>query len=258
MSSPHHRKPGRDPHPSTPEDSAPLVASAPPDEANRIFAAGGTPGTTRSLADPTPRFGAGCPGQALPPPPWYRRSGIRIAAAFAALIAGVGIVVAGPGRPGTAPGGTAGTSTPWSASVSLIATDIWEPPPAPPAAAPPPAAPPPEEPPAPAPHRAPPQEAAPPPPPPPPPSELVVRDDGAGTTLVSITNNANKPAVNCVFRTVAVAGPATGIGYSQVNNFTVTGSGETRIPPQGPATGSTFHDTVTCDNGLSTSHDGMY
>ena len=150
MSSPHHGKPGRDPHPSTPEDSAPLVASAPPDEANRIFAAGGTPGTTRPLADPAPRFGAGCPGQALPPPPWYRRSGIRIAAAFAALIAGVGIIVAGPGEPGTAPGGTTGTSSPWSASFSLIATDIWEPPPAPPPAAPPP---PPEEPPAPAPRR---------------------------------------------------------------------------------------------------------
>ena len=129
MSSPHHGKPGRDPHPSTPEDSAPLVASSPPDEANRIFAAGGTPGTTRPLADPAPRFGAGCPGQALPPPPWYRRSGIGIAAAFAALIAGVGIIAAGPGEPGTAPGGTTGTSSPWSASFSLIATDIWEPPP---------------------------------------------------------------------------------------------------------------------------------
>ena len=63
--------------------------------------------------------------------PWYRRPGILIAAA--ALIAGVGIVVSGPGEPGTAPGGTTGTSTPWSASFSLIATDFWEPPPAPPA-----------------------------------------------------------------------------------------------------------------------------
>ena len=53
--------------------------------------------------------------------PWYRRPGILIAAA--ALIADVGIVVSGPGEPGTAPGGTTGTSTPWSASFSLIATD---------------------------------------------------------------------------------------------------------------------------------------
>jgi hypothetical protein len=253
VSSPHHRKPGRDPHPSTPEDSTPLVASAPPDEANRIFAAGGTPGTTRPLADPTPRFGAACPGQALPPPPGYRRSGIRIAAAFAALIAGVGIIVAGPGEPGTAPGGTTGTSTPWSASFSLIATDIWEPPPAPPPAAPPP---PPEEPPAPAPRRAAPQEAVPPPPPPPPPSELVVRVDNTGN-YVSITNNANKPAVNCVFNTVSVAGPATLVNLPDIN-FTITGSQETRIHRDGPATGSTFHDTVTCDNGLSTSHDNTY
>ena len=70
--------------------------------------------------------------------PWYRRPGILIAAA--ALIAGVGIVVSGPGEPGTAPGRTTGTSTPWSASFSLIATDFWEPEP-PPVAPPPPAAP---------------------------------------------------------------------------------------------------------------------
>jgi hypothetical protein len=284
MSSPQHGKPGRDPNPSTPQDSRPLGASALPDEANRILAAGGTPGTTRPLADPTPRFGAGPrrigvpplaaaapepppadhepgPDQALPPPPWYRRRGILIAAAFAALIAEVGITVSGPGEPGTAPGGTTGTSTPRSASFSLIATGWWTPDPAPPPAAPPPAPEPPAaEPPVAAPHTAAPPVAAPPvaAPPPPPPSELVVRDDGAGTTIVSITNNAGKPPVGCVFRTVAVAGAATAIGYTQVNNFTVTGSDETRLPPQGPATGSTFHDTVTCDNGLSASHDGTF
>src|SRR6478736_4390776 len=38
--------------------------------------------------------------------PWYRRPGILIAAA--ASIAEVGIVVSGPGEPGTAPGGTTG------------------------------------------------------------------------------------------------------------------------------------------------------
>lgn len=75
---------------------------------------------------------------------------------------------------------------------------------------------------------------------------------------MSITHNENKPVVNCVFTTVAVAGPANAIGYSQVNNFTVTGSEATPIPAQGPTTGSTFHDTVTCDNGLSASHDGIY
>jgi hypothetical protein len=251
MSSPHHGKPGRDPHPSTPQDSTPLVASAPPDKANRIFAAGETPGTTRPLADPTPRFGAGWPGQALPPPPWYRRSGIRISVAFAALIAGVGIVVAGPGEPGTAPGGTTGTSTPWSASFSLIATDIWEPPPAPPPAAP---APPPEDPPAPAPRRAAPPEAA---PPPPPPSELVLRIDNTGN-YVSITNNANKPAVNCVIRGVGVARVAAAVHYDHSKNFTVTGSAETKVDHDGPATGSTIHTTVTCDNGLSTSQDVTY
>lgn len=253
MSSPHHGKPGRDPHPSTTEDSTPLVASAPRDEADRIFAAGGTPGTTQPLADPTPRFGAGCPGQALPPPPWYRRSDIRIAAAFAALIAGVGIIVAGPGEPGTAPGGTTGTSTPWSASFSLIATDIWEPPPAPPPAAPPP---PPEEPPAPAPRRAAPPVAA---PPPPPPSELVVRyDNSLRAVFVSITNNANKAAVGCVYRSVGVAGAAAMVNWDHSFNITVTGSAETRINYDGPSTGSTMHNTVTCDNGLSTSQDVTY
>ena len=81
--------------------------------------------------------------------PWYRRPGILIAAA--ALIAEVGIVVSGAGEPGTAPDGTTGTSTPWSASFSLIATG-WIPTPEPPPAAPPPppppaAAPPPPDPP---------------------------------------------------------------------------------------------------------------
>jgi hypothetical protein len=204
-------------------------------------------------------------GQALPPPPWYRRRGILIAAAFAALIAEVGITVSGPGEPGTAPGGTTGTSTPRSASFSLIATGWWTPDPtAAPAAEPPPAAPPPAElpaaaPPVAAPHTAAPPVAAPPPPPPPPPSELQVRHDNSlMAVFVSITNNANKPAVGCVYRSVAVAGEATIIHYDQSDNFTVTGSAESRIDYHGPATGSTFHTTVTCDNGLSTSQDVIY
>ena len=108
--------------------------------------------------------------------PWYRRPGILIAAA--ALIAGVGIVVSGPREPGTAPGGTTGTSTPWSVSFSLVSTDIWEPPPAPPAPAPPAPEPPAPEPPpvayVPAPTR---EWVPPPPPPPPPPPQLVLRYD---------------------------------------------------------------------------------
>jgi hypothetical protein len=198
--------------------------------------------------------------------PWYRRQGILIAAA--ALIAEVGIVVSGPGEPGTAPGGTTGTSTPWSASFSLIATDFWEPPPEPPPAAPPPAPPPPAEPPAPASRKAappaweppawePPAAVPSPPPPPPPPPELVLRYDNPAT-FVSITNNADNSAVGCEYRSVAVAGIAAGVNYERTFNFTVTGSAETRIDPNGPATGSTFHVTVTCDNGLSTSQDKIY
>ena len=41
-------------------------------------------------------------------------------------------------------------------------------------------------------------------------------------------------------------------------NFTVTGSEETRSRSCGPPTGSTYHVTVTCDNGLSTSVDKTY
>ena len=75
---------------------------------------------------------------------------------------------------------------------------------------------------------------------------------------MSITNNADKPAVGCMYRSVAVAGTAAMVNYTREYPFTVTGSAETRIDPNGPATGSTFHVTVTCDNGLSTSWDGMY
>lgn len=79
------------------------------------------------------------------------------------------------------------------------------------------------------------------------------------TAIVAITNNANKPAVGCLYRSVAVAGQATMIRYDHSVNFTVTGSAETRVRVgDGPATRSTFHVTVTCDNGLSTSQDVVY
>jgi hypothetical protein len=189
--------------------------------------------------------------------PSYRRPGILIAAA--ALIAGVGIVMSGPG---TAPGGTTGTSTPRSASFLLVSTDILDPLPAPPPPAPPAPAPPAPEPPAVVYRPAPTQEWVPPPPPPPPPPQLVMRLDNPITAaFVSITNNA-QPAVGCVMRTVPLAGTAAMVNFSKPDdNFTVTGSEESRIPAGssiGPATGSSFRLTVTCDNGLSTSMDATY
>jgi hypothetical protein len=85
-------------------------------------------------------------------------------------------------------------------------------------------------------------------------------DDPLTAAFVSIINNGNQ-AVGCVYRSVAVAGVAAGIGFSRDHSFTVNGSAETSIPQgssEGPATGSTFHVTVTCDNGLSTSADKVY
>jgi len=76
--------------------------------------------------------------------------------------------------------------------------------------------------------------------------------------FVSIINNADKPAAGCVYRSIAVAGTAMAINWNDSVNFTVTGSQETKIKYRGPATGSTFHDTVTCDNGLSTSMDNVW
>ncbi|MBV9320776.1 MAG: hypothetical protein JO106_12860 [Mycobacterium sp.] len=173
------------------------------------------------------------------------------------VIAVVGIIVSGLGEPGTAPGG-----------ISLVGTGWWTPDPTPPPAAAPPAAEPPAAaapvaaPRAAAPPAAPPPAAEPPVavPPPPPPPELVLRfDDPLTAAFVSITNNAGNAAVGCVYRSVAEAGQATMINYDRSDNFTVTGSAETRVDVvHGPATGSTFHVTVTCDNGLSTSQDRIY
>jgi hypothetical protein len=41
-------------------------------------------------------------------------------------------------------------------------------------------------------------------------------------------------------------------------NLTVAGDGETRIEIPGFPTGTTYHVTVTCDNGLSTMQDKTY
>ena len=54
---------------------------------------------------------------------------------------------------------------------------------------------------------------------------------------------------------------AAAVGWSADNDFTLVGSQEARIPAgssNGPATGSTFRLTVTCDNGTSTSMDAVY
>jgi hypothetical protein len=196
------------------------------------------------------------PGQTLPPPTWYQRTSILITAA--ALIAEVGIVLSGAGEPGTAPDGATSTSNPRSASFSLIATGwISTPEPAPPPAAAPPAAPAPVAAP---PAAAPPVAAAPvAAPPPPPPSELVVQYDNAAMVVrVSITNPANNAPVGCVYRSVAVAGAAAGVNYDHTDTFTVSGSAPTTVSYHGPATGSTFHNTVTCDNGLSNTQDATY
>ncbi|HTQ20553.1 hypothetical protein [Mycobacterium sp.] len=185
----------------------------------------------------------------------YRRPGILIAAALAALGAAVGIIVSGPGEPGTTLGGTTGTGGPSSASFSLVATDEWTPDPtAPPAPAPPPAAPPAAQPP----------PAAPPPalPPPPPPSQLLLRYGPGGPggipAFVSITNNAGKPPVGCLYSAVATSGPAVTFHPTDTATFTVAGSAETRLDRPGPASGSNWHVTVTCDNGLSTMADQVF
>jgi hypothetical protein len=87
-------------------------------------------------------------------------------------------------------------------------------------------------------------------------------DDPLTAAFVSMTNNENKPPVNCVMRTVPVAGIAARVNFHVPDrNFTITESAETRIPAGrslGPATGSTFRDTVTCDNGLSLTRDVVY
>jgi len=90
---------------------------------------------------------------------------------------------------------------------------------------------------------------------------MVRYDDPITAAFVSIINNANNAPVGCTLQSVAVAGIATAVGPLPSHSFTVTGSEEARIPQgssEGPASGSTFHITVTCDNGLSASVDKVY
>lgn len=191
------------------------------------------------------------------PPPRYRSLGILISAA--GLIAAIEISVAGETR--TAPLGTTGTDAAGSARFSLIATGWWTPEPTAPPVAEPSAAPLAPAPPAAAPQVVTPHRTAPPAavPPPPPPQELKLRQDhSSAAAYVSITNNSDERAVGCVYRSVAVAGTARAIHWNDSVNFTVAGSQEAKIKYRGPATGSTFHDTVTCDNGLSTSMDNVW
>ena len=87
-------------------------------------------------------------------------------------------------------------------------------------------------------------------------------DNPVTAAFVSMTNHENEPGVGCVMRTVPVAGPAAMVNYNVPDNpFTLAGSQEVTIPAGGslgPATGSTWHLTVTCDNGLSASLDQVF
>lgn len=172
-----------------------------------------------------------------------RPAGVLIAGT--ASIAAAGIVIAGPGNSAD----VAGAKVPQSTSFALVTTEWFEPPP------PPPVAPPPEVPAAPAPRPTyqQPRVVL---PPPPPPAQLRVRYD-APNVVASITNNNG--TVGCVYNAIPIAGTAAAVNFQvpQVP-FSITGAEEARVPPQGPATGSTFRATISCDNGQSASVDGVY
>lgn len=164
------------------------------------------------------------------------RPGLLIPAAVVALIAEAAIVVSVPG-----------TEDPRPVRFSLVATDEDGPPPEnnPPVAAPP-------------------QNNVPPPvqnePPVAPPPQLRFWFGGGSPrgipAFVQITNNS--ATVNCSYHAVAVAGPAQAVNFVSDRSLTVTGSAETRLDLPGPETGSTWHATVTCDNGLSAEQDQVY
>ncbi|WP_280826702.1 hypothetical protein [Mycobacterium sp. OTB74] len=64
--------------------------------------------------------------------------------------------------------------------------------------------------------------------------------------------------MTCQYAAAAVAGPAAAINYVDTATVTINGSAETRFDRPAGQTGSTWHATVTCDNGLSTSADTVY
>ena len=86
----------------------------------------------------------------------------------------------------------------------------------------------------------------------PPPSEITLRYDPPTftgiTAFVGITNNENKPPVDCTYSD----------GVTAPRPFTVTGSVESRVDIAGIPTGTVFHVTVTCDNGLTHSADKSF
>ena len=99
-----------------------------------------------------------------------------------------------------------------------------------------------------------PQQKPPPPPPPPPPPEIRLRYETQTfpvqsiTAFVRITNNENKPEVDCTYSD----------GVNPERPFSVTGSAESRIDIIAPPTNTLFHITVACDNGLVHKQDKTY
>jgi hypothetical protein len=86
-------------------------------------------------------------------------------------------------------------------------------------------------------------------------------DNPITAVFVSMSNNPSGTPVGCRMNSGARSGTAAAIGWAKDDDFTITGSQEARIPAgssNGPATGSNFRLTVTCDNGTSTSMDTVY
>jgi hypothetical protein len=194
-------------------------------------------------------------------PSWYRRPGVLFATA--AIAAGVTITVLEPSDRDPLKFDAATPRPTWSMKYILVTADPWDP--GPETAAPPPAAPaaavaaPAYNPP---PTREYVPAYVPPPPPPPPPPQVTLRFDNPVTAaIVSMANTPSGSSVNCRMTMAALSGPAASIGWHKDNDFALVGTQETRVPAgsaNGPATGSSFRTTVTCDNGTSTSLDGVY
>jgi len=196
---------------------------------------------------------------------WYRRPGVFVASAT--IAAGVSIAMLGPSDQDPAKIDAASPRATKSLEYILVTTDPWapdpEPPPAP-AAPPPPAAPPTYDPPAynpPATREYVPQYVPPPPPPAPPPQVSLRVDNPITAVFVSMANVPPGSTVGCQLADVALSGAAAAIGWRKDEGFTLVGTQETIIPAgpaNGPATGSNFRLTVTCDNGTSSSLDVVY